>query len=115
MRPLARPLKAWCHLSLGLWHVYKHAAISVYRLASSAFLGPLFHMFFPGQRYFLTPKLRFATYFFHLTRLAYPSFREQLRSCLAALPSESLFGVYARNLHFFVEYLIPTVPSLLLR
>ena len=92
-----------------MWHVYKHAATAVFRLAANAFMAPLFHLMFPGSPFYWTPKLRLVTFFFHVTRLAYPSVRDDLTEALKKLPAQSNEGIYARNLYFLFEYLIPTV------
>ena len=96
---------------LGLWHVYKMASTCVWRMASADFIGPLFHQFFPNVAFPWGPRLVLSTQIFLLIRLAYPTFREELKQALDKEALTAQQKSHLVNLQALCEWFIPKVFS----
>lgn len=94
---------------LGIWHVYKMATTCVWRLAGQHFLAPLFHVFFPNNKFPTSPRLVLSSRILSLIRLAYPFFRVQLERALAKEALSPKQKGHLTNLQLLCEWFIPKV------
>jgi hypothetical protein len=100
---------------LGSWHPYKLASAILWRNFAN-FLGPLFHNFHPGSKYFLEQsKLSKITYWLSLVRLSFPKWKNDLNALLGSptwkfsMAVTKDLHVHLQNLKVMVEYFIPLV------
>lgn len=94
---------------LGSWHVYKMATTCIWRLAGPDFLGPLFHQMFPNSKYPSNPRLILASRILSMVRLAYPSFKPELKAAMEREGKTRFEKAHLRNLHDLCEWFIPKV------
>jgi hypothetical protein len=94
---------------LGIWHIYKMATTCVWRLAGPDFLAPLFHQFFPNSKFPSSPRLVLSSRILSLVRLAYPSFRQELKAALAKEALSDKQKGHLTNLQLLCEWFIPKV------
>ena len=96
-------------MSLAWWHNYKWATKMICKVFSSDFFVPLYHHLFPDRQCNIamlshTSIVTFCNYI----RLAYPTFREQLRQSLTGQLSTRQ-RVLLTNLTDLCEFFIPVV------
>jgi hypothetical protein len=106
--------KLWFAPTLGMWRSYKQSNIEVFRLYSTEFFAGLHFRMTPGQPFFLnTKKLSSLLMIFSWTRLAYPAFRNELKSALRYLESQNSMSKagyrHLKNLEFLCDWFIPVV------
>jgi len=106
--------KSWFAPTLGLWHSYKQGNIEVFRLYQQDILMGLHFKMTPGQPFYLQKKkLSPILMMLSWIRLAYPSFRDDLKSAITDMEannSTSRAGYrHLKNIEFLCEWFIPVV------
>lgn len=71
----AKEVRPNLFLSMGLWHIFKHAQLALWKMASRSFFGPLFHHLFPGESFNQKPRHKFLTWILSALRLSYGKMR----------------------------------------
>ena len=77
-------------LVFGLWHAYSYGHLVVWNESRHTFLAPAFFMLFPDQKLMRRPNLTTSSIFFTWLRLAYPRFKADLYTALAAVKQKML-------------------------
>jgi hypothetical protein len=104
-----KPLRNWMVSTLGWWHPYKQAVMTVWRLGAQHFWAQLYHALCPGAMLFKKMKLVTLVLFFSYVRLAYPRIKSDLRNALADHSVKPKHRLHLQNLESLLEFFIPSV------
>lgn len=102
-------MKQFLSITLGVWHPLKQATLLIIRMFKTLFIAPLFHFLHPGELFFQKPSFTQGTYLLSLIRLAYPSFKDNLRDIIKDQAVVFEMRVVAQNLFDLCEFFIPLV------
>jgi hypothetical protein len=97
------------HVSLGLWHNYKHANLLIYKFFARSFFAPLFHSIWPGVTFYATGKLTQISQIFTWLRMSYPSWKDALEEVVRDRETPRNSRGHARNIQLLMEFFTPTV------
>ena len=113
---VGRPMRSWMCLTFGTWHAYKQVCSVIWDHWSERVFGPLFHHLIPNANFRRTARLSSIATFMTYIRLAYPSFKNQLRTatlyhkCRSA-SNDKVALSHLRDLRKLCEFFIPVVGS----
>lgn len=107
-----KTMRSWVFVTLGLWHIFRHAQLALWKLCEAWFSGPLFKFMFPGSKFNRTPRHKFLTWLLSLVRLNYKTLRTTLQNALENNAMDPASVRYLTNLQVLLEYYIPMVLSI---
>ena len=105
-------MRRHCSVNLAWWHSYKHTAFMVWEHFGAEFFAKLHFILYPARTYYKKTFNFPATIAqFQMIMLAYGPLQENLNKTIEEnrLTPEKMLQV--KELHFLLEYAIPTVPS----
>ena len=100
-------------VSLAYWHSYKQVSLQLWKELAHDIWAPLFHNLFPSVTFFPKPSsLAMVTALFQCVKLAYPKFKQALRSGLdktGDVPEFAHRFTALKDIEFLCEFAIPVV------
>jgi hypothetical protein len=104
-------MRRWFATTLGIWHPYKQAVLTVWRLGCMHFLGPLYHAISPGGGLYKKPKLITLVAFFSYIRMAYidSNIAIEIEEAIQDKGVNAKHRYHLKNLQSLLEFFIPAV------
>ena len=105
-----RLLRMHCSVNLAWWHTYKHTAFKVWEKFGGELFAQMHFTLYPGTTYYKkTHNFPAVIANFQMLMLAYEDFQEDLNRTIAEnrLSLDKIHQL--RELHFILDYAIPTV------
>lgn len=106
----AKDFRRYCGVTLAWWHTYKWASHKLVNVFAKDFIAPLFHHLFPSTE-FNADKMKLSghTTLLSYIRLAFPSFRQELKLAVSRGDISQRNQILLENLIKLCEYFIPVV------
>jgi len=108
------PMRSWLCLSFGTWHAYKQVCSVIWDHWSERVFAPLFHHLIPNANFRRSARLSSIATMMNYVRLAYPSFKEQLKRATRyhkrrSAAQDKVATSHLRDLRKLFEFFIPVV------
>ena len=105
-------MRSWMVLTLGTWHPYKQANKLIWLHWDKRIFAPLFHDLIPQSNFFQGARLVTQATYLTYVRLAYPSFKNELKEAIASCEEGGVRRVelsHLKDLQRLCEFFIPVV------